>query len=317
MNVSFTELPDLACELLGGQCLEASDEFFAPKENLIKASSPIFIADQYTDCGKWMDGWESRRKRASGNDWCTLKLGARATIRGVNVDTSYFNGNFPEYCSIDALGDASGEGGAWRPLLSKVPLRGGGPNLFAIYDSTPVSRLRLNIFPDGGVARFRVFGEVVPKLQGTSLIDLAAILNGGTVVSCSDMFFSHKNNLILPGRSQFMGGGWETKRRRGPGNDWIVIRFARAGVVKKIEIDTDHYKGNYPETASVEGALVSGPTDVTAISFAQILPRVALGPDRQQAFEKEITSQDPINTVRLSIYPDGGIARFRVFACLA
>lgn len=308
MHVSFSDLPDLAAEVLGGIVLDASDEFFAPKENLIKSSAPVFVPDRYTDRGKWMDGWESRRRRGKGHDWCVVTLGCRGIIRGINIDTSHFFGNYPEYCSIDANSDDE-----WRSLVPKSPLRGGIPNYFSVNDEKPARSIRLNIFPDGGVARLRVHGEVVPELKRGELVDLASIKNGGRVVACSDMFFSHKDNLIMPGRSSFMGGGWETRRRRGPGHDWIVIRFWQPGIVSRVEIDTHHYKGNYPESASVAGALLEH-VDALELSeaFEEVLPRIRLQADAEHMFEKEIVSKK-LNYVKLSIYPDGGIARLRVF----
>src|SRR4029079_13764616 len=100
--MDFTELIDLAAEKLGGAVLYANDECFAPKENLLKAPAPIFIEGKYTDLGKWMDGWESRRRRTPGFDWCLIRLGLPGKIRGVTVDTSHFKGNYPEQCSLEA-----------------------------------------------------------------------------------------------------------------------------------------------------------------------------------------------------------------------
>src|SRR4029077_12609287 len=133
-----------------------------------------------------------------------------------------------------------------REILSPVSLAGHTQNEFAINDVDRATHLRLNIYPDGGVARSRVHREGrvdPPALEGDS-VDLAAMENGGFVVVCSDMFFGHRQNLILPGRSTHMGNGWETKRRRDPGNDWTVVRLAAPGIIERIEIDTDHFKGN-------------------------------------------------------------------------
>ncbi|MBI1860329.1 MAG: allantoicase, partial [Deltaproteobacteria bacterium] len=216
MNVSFTSLVNLASESLGGTAVSASDEFFAPCKNLTRDAAAVFLGDKYTEQGKWMDGWESRRKREPGHDWCIVKLGLRGVVRGVDVDTSHFLGNFPEACSLEGTDSDDPKMAKWRPLAERTALRGGMRNLIAIADPGSITHLRLNIYPDGGVARLRVYGEVAPPaLKG--LVDLAALASGGRAICCSDMFFSHKDNLILPGRSPFMGGGWETKRRRGPG----------------------------------------------------------------------------------------------------
>src|SRR5687768_2358712 len=138
--MEFTELIDLAAEKLGGAVVFANDEFFAPRENLLKASAPIFIEGKYTDLGKWMDGWESRRRRTPGFDWCIVRLGLAGRIRGVTVDTSHFKGNYPERCSLEActmdshpapeaLTDESLD---WLEILSQSQLQGDSQNHFAI-----------------------------------------------------------------------------------------------------------------------------------------------------------------------------------------
>src|SRR5262249_18479893 len=219
----FVDLIDLASERLGGTVVSASDEFFARKENLIKASAPRWIEGKYTTRGKWMDGWETRRRRESGHDWCIIRLGAPGIVHGVVVDTAFFKGNFPESCSLEAS-DAHGvqsperlSSGRWVPLLPKTPLAGDSKNAFPIAGAEPCTHLRLNSFPDGGVARLRVHGEGAPDwpalLAGGGWVDLAALEHGGRVLAQSDMFFGNANNMLLPGRSTHMGDGWETKRR--------------------------------------------------------------------------------------------------------
>jgi allantoicase len=247
--MDFTELIDLASEKLGGAVLFANDDFFAPKENLLKASEPIFIEGKYTDRGKWMDGWESRRRRTPGFDWCIIRLGLPGIIRGVVVDTSYFRGNYPEHCSLEGAtfeglpteADLLDEAVQWVALLPQVALSGDTRNQFPIAYGERITHLRFKIFPDGGVARLRVYGEVAPdweRLRRTGHIDLAAAENGALVLSCSDMFFGHRHNLIMPGRAANMSDGWETKRRRGPGHDWAIIKLARPGQIHAIEVDT-------------------------------------------------------------------------------
>ena len=227
----------------------------------------MFIPGKYTNRGKWMDGWESRRKRTPGYDWCVVKLGMRGRIRGFNVNTAFFTGNFPPHCSIDALDTtrpvstvlSSREGFPWTTLLRKSPLRGDSDNSFTIDDDRAWTHLRLNIFPDGGVARLRVYGDVIVDWRRVApkgrVVDLAAIEHGGLVVAASDMHYGAKDNVIMPGRAANMGDGWETKRRRAPGFDWLILRLGAPGQVKKIELDTNHFKGNYPDSASIEGCL--------------------------------------------------------------
>ncbi|HKX28901.1 MAG TPA: allantoicase, partial [Blastocatellia bacterium] len=230
---------DLASERLGGAVLYANDEFFAPKENLLKTGAPIFIEGKYTDLGKWMDGWETRRKRAANLDrlfdWCLIRLGLPGRIRGVVVDTSFFRGNYPSHCSIEACAvggaplveELTGLSIQWREILPKSELQGDSRLKFAIEEAGPATHLRFKIYPDGGVARLRVYGEVCSDrerlIRRQSQVDLAAVENGGMVVASSDMFFGHRHNLIMPGLAANMSDGWETKRRRGPGHDWVII----------------------------------------------------------------------------------------------
>jgi allantoicase len=329
----LTHLVDLASLRLGGSVLAANDEFFAPKENLIEPKAPVFIPDRYTDRGKWMDGWETRRRRTSGHDWCIVRLGLAGVVKSIVVDTSFFRGNYPSHCSIDACGlpedtdiaALTSPTAPWHALLAQHELRGDSQNTFASEDTRRVNHLRLNIFPDGGVARLRVLGEVVPDwrrvLATGSDIDLAAITHGAHVVDTSDRFFGEPANMLMPHAAANMGDGWETKRRRGPGHDWVVIRLAAEGVVRRIELDTAHFKGNYPESCSIEAAVVdevagtvSADLTSTVIGhWTPLLSRAVLQPDHLHVFEAELTPAVVATHVRLNIYPDGGVSRFRAY----
>jgi allantoicase len=316
-------LVDLAAERVGGKALIANDEFFAEKENLLKPGRGIFIADKYTDRGKWMDGWETRRRRTPGHDWCVVQLGLRGIIKQVDIDTNHFLGNHPPFASLDAVCLTNGlpdeiDALSWTPILEKSPLEPGSQNLFAISNDQTWTHLRLNIFPDGGVARFRVYGVVVPdwsKLKPGDVVDLAAVENGGVPLACSDMFFSSMNNLIMPGRSENMGDGWETKRRRGPGYDWIILKLGLPGTIRRIEVDTNHFKGNYPDTCSIEGCVAPGASteDLAIAEWREILPMTKLQAHTRHFFEKELCPIDGCTHVRLNIYPDGGVSRLRVW----
>ncbi len=315
----FTELIDLAAARVGGKALSANDEFFAPKENLLKPGRGLFIPDKYTSRGKWMDGWETRRRRTPGFDWCVLRLGLRGVVRGVNIDTNHFLGNYPQEASLEACdvkGAVPPRGALWTELLPKSALAGGAENLFRVADARPWSHVRLNIFPDGGVARLRVHGDVVPdwKKRG-GLVDLAAVVNGGLAVLASDMFFGHRNNLIMPGRAKNMGDGWETKRRRGPGYDWIVVRLGAPGTIEKVEVDTNHFKGNYPDSCSLEGCRAPGAAaeELAGASWSELLPRVKLRAHERRFFARELAARGPFTHVRLNIYPDGGVSRLRLY----
>jgi allantoicase len=314
----FRELVDLASERLGGSVLYATDDFFAEKENLLRASKPVWKEHEYTDRGKWMDGWESRRKRVPGHDFAIIRLGAPGIVRGVVVDTRFFRGNYPEHCSVDAcsvrpesdveaLLSPSTE---WSEILPKSSLKGDSENLFPVADAFAYTHLRLRIYPDGGVARLRVHGEVVPdwRREGGLLseTDLAAVEHGAQVLSCSDMFFGPKHNLIMPGRAGNMSDGWETKRRRGPEHDWVIVQLATEGVVRRVEVDTSHFKGNYPDAASIEGSRLQD-------QWRELLARTRLQADTRHMFTEELAAIGPVTHLRLNVFPDGGVARLRVY----
>ena len=331
--MDFTDLIDLASEKLGGTVLAASDDFFAPKENLLKASAPVFIEGQYTDRGKWMDGWESRRRRTPGFDWCIIRLGLPGIIRGIVVDTSYFRGNYPEHCSLEGVAlpgvrtdtELLDDSRQWVSLLPQMPLAGDTRNPFSIEYAERITHLRLKIFPDGGVARLRVYGEVAPDWErlkrAGGYIDLAAAENGGLVLSCSDMFFGHRHNLIMPGRAADMSDGWETKRRRGPGHDWAIIKLGRPGRIRALEVDTSHFKGNFPESCSLEACNVANVPngDLTDLSvpWADVMPRTKLQAHTRHYFDRELLDAGEVSHLRFNIFPDGGVSRLRVYGTLS
>ncbi len=327
---AFAGLIDLAAERMGGKALFANDEFFAPKENLLKPGRGVFIPDKYTEFGKWMDGWESRRKRVPGYDYCIIKLGIPGVIKGVDIDTNHFLGNHPPYASLEACNAAydanmdSLTASHWQTILHKSPLKPGSQNLFAVASEHRWTHIRLNIFPDGGVARLRVYGEAKPdwsRFKKEELLDLVAVENAGLPLACSDMFFSAMENLIMPGRSTNMGDGWETKRRRGPGYDWIILQLGRAGAIKRVCVDTNHFKGNYPDTCSLEGCYHHASTgdelSKPEIAWQEILPRTKLQAHAEHFFEDELQARGPFTHVRLNIFPDGGVSRLRVWGTLA
>ena len=319
----FTILPDLASARVGGRAIAANDDFFASKANLINPAAATFIPDKFTTRGKWMDGWESRRRRTPGHDWCVVALGMRGRVAGVNIDTRFFTGNYPSHASIDAIDTTKGlkataygvEGSPWTTLLAKVELGGNRDNFFAIDEARPWTHLRLNIFPDGGVARLRVHGEVEVDWRRVAprgrAVDLASIEHGGIVMDVSDMHYGAKGNMLMPGRAKNMGDGWETRRRRGPGFDWAVIRLGHAGTISKVEIDTNHFKGNFPDRASLEGRLApSG-------EWRELLAPTKLKAHHRHFFTKELRSVGPLAQLRLNIFPDGGVSRLRVYGTLA
>ena len=328
---TFTALADLATARVGGRAIATNDDFFAPKSNLVKPDPAVFVPGKYTTRGKWMDGWESRRRRTPGHDWCVVKLGMRGKIRGFNVNTAFFTGNFPSHCSIEGLDTnrpvsaalAAREGTPWITVLPRSPLRGDSDNFFAIEPDRPWTHLRLNIFPDGGVARLRVYGDVVVDWKRVApngkVVDLAAIEHGGLVIAASDMHYGAKDNIIMPGRAANMGDGWETRRRRGPGHDWLILRLGATGRVKRVEIDTNHFKGNYPDSASLEGCLAphGSLAELGSANWMEILPQKRLAAHRRHMFSKGLRDAGRVSHVRLNIFPDGGVSRLRVHGTLA
>jgi len=302
---------------LGTRVTFATDEFFAAKERLINAEEPVFIDDKYDDHGKWMDGWESRRKRSPGYDHCVIRLGVPGVLKGVDIDTSFFTGNFPPQASIEAcVSEDDVPAGGWTEILGQVDLQGDTHHYLDIDDDSEWTHVRLNIYPDGGIARLRLFGMVRPDFGTLAMsIDLLALENGGRAIACSDEHYGSMQNLNVAGRGVNMGDGWETARRRGPGNDWVIFELGHSGAIDKIEVDTAHFKGNYPDRVSLEAAMFSSAGDATSGSDAwqTLLPESRLEMDKQHYFESELNALGPVSHVRMSIYPDGGVSRVRLF----
>ena len=302
---------------LGSWVSFATDEFFAAKERLIDPADPVFIDGKYDDHGKWMDGWESRRRRTPGHDACVIRLGVPGVIRGVDIDTSFFTGNFPPQASIDVcVSDEDVPEEGWVELVAKTDLAGDSHHLIPVHNDNSWTHLRLNIFPDGGIARLRVYGEVQPvKPEDEGVSDLIALRHGGRALSCSDEHYGSMHNLNLPGRGINMGDGWETARRRGPGNDWVIIALGHPGVIERVEVDTAHFKGNYPDRVSVEVASFANNDEASNDSdqWLGLLPEVKLAMDQQHYFEAELADCGTVTHARMSIYPDGGISRLRLF----
>lgn len=319
--------PNLADARLGAVCLDCSDDFFADKQRMLNPDPAQFIVGKYDTHGKWMDGWESRRKRVNGHDWCIVKLAKAGVLQGVDIDTSHFTGNFPPAASLQGALLVQGEPDAntvWHEVLPSVNLQGNSHHYHAIASKQAFSHLRLNIYPDGGVARLRVFAQPQQSwnlADRSTLFDLAAMENGGTVVATNNQHFGLASNMLMPGRGVNMGDGWETRRRREPGNDWCIIALAHAGVVEKIEVDTCHFKGNYPDACSIQAAAMVGGTETSLITQSMFWPTLLapqkLQMDHQHFYSEEIQSVGAITHLRLNILPDGGVSRLRVWCRLA
>ena len=317
---------NLADPRLGAKALFANDEFFAPAERMLNPEPAVFIPGKYDDHGKWMDGWESRRKRVEGHDHCIVRLALPGVVKGVDIDTSHFTGNFPPAASIDAcLVDSDpGDKTRWTEILPAAGLQGNSHHVLAVASDQAWSHVRLNIYPDGGVARLRVYGQVLrdwKKVDRSALIDLAAIENGGRAVACSDQHYGTPWNLLAPGRGVNMSDGWETRRRREPGNDWAILALGHRGTIRRIEIDTAHFKGNYPDRCALLAADVTGGTDDSLVTqsmfWRTLLPAHKLEMDHQHVIEKGLAEVGPVTHVRVDIIPDGGLSRLRLFGELA
>jgi allantoicase len=318
---------DLASPRLGAKALATSDDFFAEVARMLNPEPAQFVPGKFDVNGKWMDGWESRRKRIAGHDWALVKLGVRGRIRGFDVDTSHFKGNHPPAVSIEAcVSDTDSvealQRANWTEILPATPI---GPDSHHILECTNTeawTHVRVNMYPDGGIARLRVYGRplgaLAARAAGGELVDLIALENGGRALSWNDASFgSSVSALLLPGRAMNMGDGWETRRRREPGNDWCVIALGALGTVEKIEVDTAFFKGNFPDRCSVEAARVSGGTDRSitneSMFWQTLLPEQKLQMDAVHSFSAEVARLGPITHIRFNIFPDGGVSRLRLW----
>jgi allantoicase len=320
--LDFAGLVNLAQARLGARVVFATDDFFADKARLIAPGEPVFIPDKYDAHGKWMDGWESRRKRVPGHDFCIVRLARPGRIAGFEIDTRHFTGNYPPFASIEACASQAeipGEDAPWREIVPRTPLEGDSRLRAAALEAGPFTHVRLHIYPDGGVARLKVFGRVVidwTKMGGET-VDLAALELGGRAIGANDEHFGRVENMLAPGRGANMGDGWETRRRRTPGHDWAVVELAHPGIIERILVDTAHFKGNYPDRCSLQA--FSGPvtSDEALLAEAEgwplLLPEMKLEADREHVFAAGLRPLGAVRHVRLNIFPDGGVSRLRLF----
>ncbi|POM24693.1 allantoicase [Actinomadura rubteroloni] len=320
----FPDLPDLAVRTLGGSVVAASDESFEEKENLINPWAPEFRPATFGPKGQEYDGWETARRRPGpsgdyGHDWAVVRLGLPGVVRGVVIDTAWFTGNYPPHASVEACGvdghPSPDELAAadWTEIVPRAALQGGTAHAFPVTVARRFTHVRLNIFPDGGVARLRVHGDVVPDprpLTGLT-VDLAALENGARVVDCSDSFYSAPDRMLYPGSARDQSGGWETARRRDGGHDWAVVRLAAPGIVRLAEIDTTHLKFNAPGHVTLDGrdARAGDPA-----GWTPLLPRTRVQPDGRHRFR--LAGGPEVTHVRLGLHPDGGMSRLRLLGDL-
>jgi len=310
---------NLAAPERGAAICRVSDEFFAPAKRMLSPQTPVFIPDRYDAHGKWMDGWESRRKRTTGHDHCIVRI-CPGVIHSIEIDTQHFTGNYPPAASLEACNVPiePGEDTVWTELLPKTELQGDATRTFTVDDPNCWTFIRLNIYPDGGIARLRVYGEPEKAqilAEQEQWVDLLSADVGGQAIACNNQHFGHMQNLLSVEPVANMGDGWETRRRRQAGNDWVILKLGRTGRIGRVEVDTAFFRGNYPARCSLKGACPEPDVDVAleSVSWPEILPPVALGPDQLHIFETQLMNVGNVSHVRLDIYPDGGIARLRLF----
>jgi len=312
---------NLASERLGAKAIYASDDFFAPKERMLQDHDAVFIEGKYDDNGKWMDGWESRRKRSEGYDYCIVKLGVSGHINVLDIDTRHFTGNYPPAALVQACyaeGDISDET-VWVDITETVALEGDKQHLVDVQSKQVFTHVKLTIYPDGGVARLRVYGQ--PNIDWQSFknatdIDLLALEHGGRAIEANDEHYGRIQNLNLPGKGLNMGDGWETRRRREPGNDWVIMALGHVGEIHSIVVDTAYFKGNFPDACSIQYANIEGLPDSSlaaqSLYWQELLPKQNLQADHEHCFNEEIASVGKVTHIRLNIFPDGGVSRIRL-----
>jgi len=324
---AFVQLTNLASPRLGSEAISATDDFFADKSRMLLDQPAVFIPDKYDENGKWMDGWESRRRRSGGHDHCIVKLGSKGIVHGVDIDTSHFTGNYPPAASLEACVStkAPDESTKWTEILPSQPLGPSAHHYFAVDSRDAWTHVRLHIYPDGGIARLRIYGDPVPSWEGSSgkeVYELSLANNGGRIIAYNDAHYGSVWTMLTQGRGINMGDGWETRRRREPGNDWIIIALGAPGTVERVEVDTCHYKGNYPDRCSLQAARVETPDRRTLVAEAMFWPELMgekkLKADAVHVFSgPDLAKLGTVSHVKLNIFPDGGISRLRIFGRLA
>jgi len=322
-KIIFTNgLIDLAQPRLGSKVIFRTDDFFASADRIIDPSAPIFKEGLFDKNGKWMDGWESRRKRTPGHDYLIIKLGKPGSISKVNVDTSHFNGNQPSMISIEACNSKSNniKNFKWKSLLGKKKTKANSHHIFKTSSKSVFTHIKLNIFPDGGVARLRLYGNISKEKNDfkNKTINLASLLDGASVIACNNEHFGKAENILAPGKAKNMGDGWETRRRRDKGFDWLILNSIDGEKIDKIEISTHHFKGNFPSHCSLQAAYITTKKSSSSIvsgsnKWKTLMNKTMLKANKTHTFRNVLMKNDKINFIKINIFPDGGISRFRIF----
>jgi len=315
-------LIDMAQPRLGSKVIFRTDDFFASANRIISPLPPIFKDGLFDKNGKWMDGWESRRKRTSGNDYLIIKLGKPGLIKKVDVDTSHFNGNQPSMISLEGCYSNSKniKNLKWKPLISKKKTKANSHHIFNVSSKSDFTHIKLNIFPDGGVARLRLYGSISKKKNNlkNKIINLTSLLNGASIIACNNEHFGKAENILAPGKAKNMGDGWETRRRRDKGYDWLILNSINGQKINKIEISTHHFKGNFPSQCSLQASFIPGKHKSSvivknSINWKYLLQKVNLSANKTHVFKNKLLKNNKINFIRINIFPDGGISRFKIF----
>ncbi|KAJ4334054.1 Allantoicase [Ascochyta clinopodiicola] len=317
---------DLISAPLGSKILSFSDEWFAAASNLTTKTAPISRPGVFVHSGAWYDGWETRRHNTAPYDWVVIRLGtASGRVAGVEIDTAFFNGNHaPEIAVEGTFADsddevAKEEYSGWETVLSKQVC---GPSqrhgwLLPSATEKAYTHVRLLMYPDGGIARFRLYGHAVPVFPASpsTVFELSATVMGGVATACSDQHFGTKDNLLLPGRGHDMGDGWETKRTRGEHVDWTIVRLGAAGEIDHIVIDTAHFRGNFPQRVQVFAGRFEADPSHDAEGWVEVLSPQKSAPDAEIEYRAELANVQgqSYSHAKLVIIPDGGVKRFRVF----
>ena len=322
-KIIFTNgLIDLAQPRLGSKVIFRTDDFFASADRIIDPSAPVFKEGLFDKNGKWMDGWESRRKRTPGHDYLIIKLGKPGSISKVNVDTSHFNGNQPSMISIEACNSKSNniKNFKWKSLLGKKKTKANSHHIFKTSSKSVFTHIKLNIFPDGGVARLRLYGNISKEKNDfkNKTINLASLLDGASLIACNNEHFGKAENILAPGKAKNMGDGWETRRRRDKGFDWLILNSIDGEKIDKIEISTHHFKGNFPSHCSLQAAYITTKKSSSSIvsgsnKWKTLMNKTMLKANKTHTFRNVLMKNDKINFIKINIFPDGGISRFRIF----
>ena len=321
-KIRFKNTVNLAEPKFGSKVIYKTDQFFGAANRILNSTKPIFKEGVYDNHGKWMDGWETRRKRKNGHDFLIIKLGRPGKIYNVDIDTSFFSGNQPAQASLQACFSKKNptKNTNWKTILKKKRLGPDQNHNFKIKNHSTFNFVKLNIFPDGGVARLRLNGKVDLEkinLKGKN-VNLSSILNGSTIVGCNNEHFGKAENVLSPGVGVNMGDGWETRRSRGKNFDWIIIKFGMPGIIRKLEIDTHHFKGNYPDSLTIQSALIPNKVKSKKIlgsskKWKLLLGKTKLKPHKKHSFKSKASNKNKVNCLRINIFPDGGISRIRAF----